>query len=382
MAKIDWNSKDIVKPADMNGIGQEINELRTAVDNIDIPSASLTEAGIVQLSNATDGTRENVAVTEKALREVASTAAASLTAGNERKAEVVAALVALGVSASVSETWDQLIPKMASIITATGNAVAGDVLTGKTFSTPAGKGIVGTMPNKLGAVVATGTSLWPNGDLAAYMPSGYYKGGPGDGELKVTSAQLQAAAAHLRPANLPKDTNIFGVVGTLERMTTAERNAIIATIVAKGQVADQYSTNAHLATCIQNIGLLGPSYRYYYSGQTGMVGNTFVIPNIPFKFPLVMMVSVSLYTYPVQEEYGTTGYLGGMFNADGSFVPINSELSIHARPSGEYDRFRKITTASFDPSAKSITFTLLDTVAESGGGGGKHRIREAEIFGF
>lgn len=66
MARTDWTSKDTVRPADMNDIGEEINQLKNELENI--PDASLTEKGIVQLSNATNGTRENVAPTEKALK--------------------------------------------------------------------------------------------------------------------------------------------------------------------------------------------------------------------------------------------------------------------------------------------------------------------------
>lgn len=40
----------------------------TAVAGVKVPDASLTQKGIVQLSNATNGTRENVAPTEKALK--------------------------------------------------------------------------------------------------------------------------------------------------------------------------------------------------------------------------------------------------------------------------------------------------------------------------
>lgn len=70
MAKTDWGMNDIVMPADMNDIGEEINQLRTDVDNIHIPPATLTEAGIVQLSNKTDGTSETLAATEKAVSDV------------------------------------------------------------------------------------------------------------------------------------------------------------------------------------------------------------------------------------------------------------------------------------------------------------------------
>lgn len=49
------------------------DKIDAAVGNIkvDIPDASLAEKGIVQLSNATNGTRENVAVTEKAVNDAA-----------------------------------------------------------------------------------------------------------------------------------------------------------------------------------------------------------------------------------------------------------------------------------------------------------------------
>lgn len=41
----------------------------TAVAGVKVPDASLTQKGIVQLSNATNGTRENVAATEKAVKD-------------------------------------------------------------------------------------------------------------------------------------------------------------------------------------------------------------------------------------------------------------------------------------------------------------------------
>ncbi|MDQ0168782.1 phage tail protein [Paenibacillus tundrae] len=46
-----------------------IADLDERVDNIVIPDASLTEKGIVQLSDATDGARSNVAATEKAVKD-------------------------------------------------------------------------------------------------------------------------------------------------------------------------------------------------------------------------------------------------------------------------------------------------------------------------
>lgn len=51
-------------------IDEAVGQVREDLGNIDvdIPEASLTEKGIVQLSSATNGTRENVAATEKAVK--------------------------------------------------------------------------------------------------------------------------------------------------------------------------------------------------------------------------------------------------------------------------------------------------------------------------
>ncbi|MEO2205091.1 phage tail protein [Paenibacillus pabuli] len=47
----------------------DLNTLREAVSKMDIPDASLTQKGKVQLSSKTDGTSETVAATEKAVRD-------------------------------------------------------------------------------------------------------------------------------------------------------------------------------------------------------------------------------------------------------------------------------------------------------------------------
>jgi len=47
------------------------DKIDEAVGNIKVPDASLTEKGVVQLSNTTDGTRETVAATEKAVKDAA-----------------------------------------------------------------------------------------------------------------------------------------------------------------------------------------------------------------------------------------------------------------------------------------------------------------------
>lgn len=146
MAKTDWTGTDTVKPADMNEIGQEINQLREDVDNIHIPPATLTEAGIAQLSSATDSTSEAMAATPKAVKAAMDEALASKQLGVEQKANVVAALNSIGVAASTSETWEQIIPKISAIILASGNAQPSDVLAGKTFTNDKGKQVGALVP--------------------------------------------------------------------------------------------------------------------------------------------------------------------------------------------------------------------------------------------
>lgn len=158
-------------------------ELADAIGGIRVNDASTTQKGIVQLSNATNSTSDALAATPKAVKEAYDTAKAAQTtanaaneeaaqakqAGNERKAEVVAALVAKGVSASTSESWDSLISKLAAIIKATGNASIDDVLTGKTFSNATGNNLVGNMPDQ-GAQVITPTTE------DQLIPAGYHNG--------------------------------------------------------------------------------------------------------------------------------------------------------------------------------------------------------------
>lgn len=206
---------DVVLNDNWDKLDAAVGQIQEDLGNVQVPDASLTQKGIVQLSNATDGTRENVAATEKAVGQ-------AFQAGNERKAEVVAALVAIGVSASTSETWAQLIPKIAAVIRATGNATAADILAGKTASNANGP-VTGTIPVLTGNRTATGVAKWPDGALAVYPEKGYQKGGAGDGEIKVTTAQLQAAEPNLNSAYILSGRPIFGVPGGIANRS-AENN--------------------------------------------------------------------------------------------------------------------------------------------------------------
>jgi len=100
MAKTNWQMNEIVQPADLNQIGQEINELQDAVENVDIPDATLTTKGKVQLSSATNSTAEDRAATPKAVKTAADAAATAQTTANAAQTKANAALPASSYTAA------------------------------------------------------------------------------------------------------------------------------------------------------------------------------------------------------------------------------------------------------------------------------------------
>ncbi|SEO10697.1 tail fiber protein [Paenibacillus sp. OK076] len=170
---------------------EDVEELRQLVNEMDIPDASLTQKGKVQLSSKTNGEREDVAATEKAV-------GLAFQAGVERKAEVVAALNSIGVSASTSESWDSLINKLAGVVRAKGNADPSDVRAGKSFSNSNQVDIVGTLIEQ-----TTDTLTITPGVNTKTNPPGIY-----GGDIIV------AGEPNLVPGNIVKGVKIFDVEGT------------------------------------------------------------------------------------------------------------------------------------------------------------------------
>ncbi|MCG7386866.1 phage tail protein [Paenibacillus sp. ACRRY] len=190
-------------PRDMNALANAVDTaveaaIDDAVAGVTIPDASLTVKGKTQLSSATNSTLEDRAATPKAVKTAYDEAVAAKQLGVEQKANVVAALNSIGVTASTSETWAQLIPKISAVIRATGNATATQVLAGSTFSNASANGLTGTMANRgAGGTVTPGTS---NQTKAA----GYY-----------SSAINILGDADLIATNIRSGVDIFGVVGSL-----------------------------------------------------------------------------------------------------------------------------------------------------------------------
>ncbi|MFB4325999.1 tail fiber protein [Priestia sp. BR_2] len=280
-------------------------ELAEALEGLDpdIPPASLTEPGIVQLSNAINSTSDAHAATPSAVKKAHDRADQAFTAGNERKAEVVAALVAIGVSASTSETWAQLIPKITAVIRATGNATVDDVIAGKTFSNANANGLIGNIPDRGAGGIVTPNTADQTKAAGRYTSAITIKGEP-----------------NLIAGNLPKDKTFFGITGLLERMTTAEKQAIANAITGKGVAASASDTNTVLA---QKIGQIFTGLKI--ASGTLPTYQDRSITNLPFA-PKVIFLHVTNET-TLNDRAFAYGYTGAWLT-DTNTVQYSNTLEI------------------------------------------------------
>ncbi|MEK5477570.1 tail fiber protein [Paenibacillus sp. FSL R5-0407] len=292
-------------------------ELEEAIAGITIGDASTTQKGVVQLSNAVNSTSEALAATPKAVKTVNEAAMAAQTtanaanqaaaaaqtradeafqSGNERKAEVVAALIAIGVPASTSESWAQLIPKMASIIRATGDATAADLLAGKKASN-AGGSFTGTMIDR-GAAIIT-----PSGTGAVTIPDGAYKG------AKVAQVSVPAA-------KVLNDTTIAGVAGT---MANQGAQAITPGTANKSILAGYHNGNGYVAGDLDLI----PNNIKNGVNIFGVVGtfNGAIAPGDAVFYADDVSASTSSTTYVALKNVKLTGFAQGSVRVSFRLIP-------------------------------------------------------------
>lgn len=186
----DWQAKGIEPPQSKRETGWEVEDRPPAAwlnwfMNLTAESLQELQAKAVE--------KEYV---DEQISEVMDEVASAKQAGNERKAEVVAALIAKGIQATTSESWDTLIPKIVAIVTATGNATLADVLAGKTFSTPVGNSLVGTAMPKVPNLIKNGSfekdlKGWRLEGLTATFPSSQPKFGTKNIAINVKAASTE-----------------------------------------------------------------------------------------------------------------------------------------------------------------------------------------------
>ncbi|MFD3768714.1 phage tail protein, partial [Paenibacillus lactis] len=93
---------DVVLNDNWDKIDAAVGQIQEDLGNVTVPDASLTQKGIVQLSNATNGTRENVAATEKAVKDAYDRGSAGVTAAAAAQARADAAETPAGAQAKAN----------------------------------------------------------------------------------------------------------------------------------------------------------------------------------------------------------------------------------------------------------------------------------------
>ncbi|MED5018938.1 phage tail protein [Paenibacillus chibensis] len=151
------------------------DKIDEAVGNIQVPEASTTQKGIVQLSNATDGTREDVAATERAVK-----------AAYERGSEGVNAAGAANTKADFAQS--NLTAHLADYVHHAGFAVSAGTATAYIVALdPAPTALVAGMTVRFKAHVDSGanptvnpnglgakSAKKPNGNAASFKKDGIY----------------------------------------------------------------------------------------------------------------------------------------------------------------------------------------------------------------
>lgn len=111
---------------------------------------------------------------------------------------------------------------------ATGNAVAGNVLKGTTFSNSNGVNILGTMADREGDNVSSSQTAYSAVNFFA-VPSGYYDG---NDRVSATDAEIASLDSDISSGNIRSGVTIFGVTGNSHVVNTGSGDAGVGDILA------------------------------------------------------------------------------------------------------------------------------------------------------
>ncbi|MEC0310195.1 hypothetical protein P4H67_25910 [Paenibacillus lautus] len=207
MARTDWTSKDTVRPADMNQIGQEINDLESSA-TVWLGVTEGTDTEYTVTSNKVSSLYESLRVSFRAHQtsgtnptlQINSLGAIPLKKPNGRAAK----LDTDGVYTAVYSAASFILQGEGGEY---GTATAADVLAPKSIGTDNGI-VTGTMPTQ-GDQFKSGSWINPDGDsyVDTYVDvdGGYYPPG--------TQVTIQAYDPNLVSNNIRADAKVFGVDG-------------------------------------------------------------------------------------------------------------------------------------------------------------------------
>lgn len=142
---------DVVLNGNWDKIDAAVKAVEDGLANVDVPDASLTKKGIVQLSNITDGTREDLASTEKAVGIVQGNLATHLADLSSQAAGKGASLVGAAPIAGLSGANVQSMLQSLFTFANDGKTAVADAVTAK--GVPASStDTFGTLASKIGQI--------------------------------------------------------------------------------------------------------------------------------------------------------------------------------------------------------------------------------------
>ncbi|MFB6473362.1 phage tail protein [Paenibacillus glucanolyticus] len=220
---------DVVLNDNWDKLDAAVGQIQEDLGNVQVPDASLTQKGIVQLSNATNGTRESVAATEKAVKDAYDRGSAGVTAAaaaqaradaaftqaNDGKGKVRTAII--GAKGTVGDadgdgipTFDELAAGVKTILpNATADAVLDPNMLVVGYSGyDDGVKKAGQMPNRSAEnnhMPGLEKTVWAGDRYFIRPPAGYYNG----------STWVTAAEPQLTSNNIRNGANVGGIIGTL-----------------------------------------------------------------------------------------------------------------------------------------------------------------------
>ena len=178
--------------------------------------------------------------------------------GIERNKELVANLNSKKVSATTNDSLKTNIAKVKDIKLGSGNAVASDVLQGKTFSSSQGTDLTGTMPNH-GSLSKTITT---QGGIQKITP-GYYESG-----------EVTAQFNNLSPENIKLGVNVGGVKGSF--YNAFNYGSIYKNSIRNSNLTEvfEFSLNDYITIYekdgyqVHTRSFIMPDVLWYYSGSS------------------------------------------------------------------------------------------------------------------